>query len=137
MKILVIGGTGKVGSLVCKELRKRGADVRAFCRKPTTSLGQDVEIVNGDLLNPPSLQKALEGIDKVYLMNDGAAEEFPQGIIAYDLVRQMKIKHIAYQSVFRAERFNDVPHLHAKLAIENAIRAFDVPFTFLRPNYFM
>ncbi len=123
--------------MVCKELRKRGTDVRAFCRKPTTALGPEVEIVTGDLLNPPSLEKALQGIDKVYLMNDGAAEELPQGLIAYDLVKQMKIKHIVYQSVFKADRFKDVPHLHAKLAIENAIREFDVPFTFLRPNYFM
>lgn len=33
MKILVIGGTGKVGSSVVKELRKRDATVRALVRK--------------------------------------------------------------------------------------------------------
>ncbi len=137
MKTLVIGGTGQVGSLVCKELLKRGAEVRAFCRKPSQSLPPEIEIVTGDLLDPPSVLKALQGIDKVYLMNAGAAEELTQGIIAYDLAKQMKIKHIVYQSVFRAERFKDVPHLHAKLAIESAIREFDVPFTIIRPNYFM
>lgn len=137
MKTLVIGGTGNVGSRVCKELRKRGAEVRAFCRKSTTSLPSEIEIATGDLLDPPSLEKALQDIDKVYLLNSGAAEEFTQGIIAYDLIKQMKIKHIVYQSVFGAEKFKDVPHLHAKLAIESAIREFDVPFTIIRPNYFM
>jgi hypothetical protein len=38
--------------------------------------------------------------------------------------------------VFRVERFKDVPHFASKLAIESAIREFDVPFTIIRPNYF-
>ncbi len=33
MKIHVTGSTGKVGSVVLKELLKRGADVRVFVRK--------------------------------------------------------------------------------------------------------
>ena len=33
MKILAIGGTGKVGSAVVNELVRRGADVRALVRK--------------------------------------------------------------------------------------------------------
>jgi len=137
IKILVIGGTGQVGSLVCKELLKRGADVRAFCRNPTTSLSPEIEIVTGNLLEPLSVQNALQGVDKVYLMNTVFPEELAQGLIAYDLIKRAKIKHIVYQSVFRAERFRDVPHLASKLAIESAIREFDVPFTIVRPNYFM
>jgi uncharacterized protein YbjT (DUF2867 family) len=38
--------------------------------------------------------------------------------------------------VFRVEHFKDVPHFASKLAIERAIREFDVPFTIIRPNYF-
>jgi uncharacterized protein YbjT (DUF2867 family) len=38
--------------------------------------------------------------------------------------------------VFRVEHFKDVPHFASKLAIESAIREFDVPFTIIRPNYF-
>ena len=34
MKVLVIGGTGHVGSEVVKELNKRDADVRVLVRKP-------------------------------------------------------------------------------------------------------
>lgn len=36
MKILVIGGTGKVGAEVVKELQKRKADIRLFVRKDGT-----------------------------------------------------------------------------------------------------
>jgi uncharacterized protein YbjT (DUF2867 family) len=38
--------------------------------------------------------------------------------------------------VFRADRFKDVPHFASKVAIENAMHEFDIPFTILRPNYF-
>jgi uncharacterized protein YbjT (DUF2867 family) len=41
-----------------------------------------------------------------------------------------------YHSVFRVEHFKDVPHFASKLAIESALREFEVPFTILRPNYF-
>ena len=47
------------------------------------------------------------------------------------------MKHIVYHSVFRVEHFKDVPHFASKLAIESAIQEFDVPFTIIRPNYFM
>jgi uncharacterized protein YbjT (DUF2867 family) len=35
------------------------------------------------------------------------------------------------------DHFKDVPHFASKLAIENALREFDVPFTIIRPNYFI
>jgi uncharacterized protein YbjT (DUF2867 family) len=38
--------------------------------------------------------------------------------------------------VFRAEHFPGVPHFASKVAIEKAIKAFEVPFTIMRPNYF-
>jgi uncharacterized protein YbjT (DUF2867 family) len=56
--------------------------------------------------------------------------------IAYDLAKKLKVKHIVYHSVFRVEHFKDVPHFASKLAIESALREFDVPFTVIRPNYF-
>jgi uncharacterized protein YbjT (DUF2867 family) len=52
-------------------------------------------------------------------------------MIAYDLARKLKLKHIAYHSVFRVDHFKDVPHFASKLAIENAIREFNVPFTII------
>ena len=35
------------------------------------------------------------------------------------------------------DSFKDVPHFASKLAIESALREFDVPFTIIRPNYFI
>jgi uncharacterized protein YbjT (DUF2867 family) len=136
MKILVTGGTGHVGSQVVKELRKRGAEVRVLARKKTPSLPDGVEVAVGDLLDPVSVQKALDRVDKLYLLNAVTPDELTQGLIAYGLAKKLKLKHIVYHSVFRVEDFKDVPHFASKLAIESALHEFDVPFTVIRPNYF-
>jgi uncharacterized protein YbjT (DUF2867 family) len=136
VKILVIGGTGHVGSEVVKELNKRDADVRVLVRKPDVESLPGVEMVVGDLLDPVSIDRALQGVDKLYLLNAVTPDELTQGLIAYDLAKKRKLSHVVYHSVFRVEHFKDVPHFASKLAIEGALREFDVPFTIIRPNYF-
>jgi uncharacterized protein YbjT (DUF2867 family) len=96
-----------------------------------------VETAIGDLIDPVSVAKALEGVDKLYLLNAVLPDELTQGLIAYDLAKKLKLRHVVYHSVFRVEHFKDVPHFASKLAIESALREFDVPFTIIRPNYFM
>jgi len=91
----------------------------------------------GDLIDPVSVEKAMAGVDKLYLLNAVLPDELTQGLIAYDLAKKLKLRHVVYHSVFRVERFKDVPHFASKLAIESALREFDVPFTIIRPNYFM
>src|ERR1700690_287218 len=137
MKALVTGGTGRVGSAVVRELKKRNIDVRVLARKADETLPDGVELALGDLMDPISVHKALEGVDKLYLLNAVTPDELTQGLIAYDLAKRLKLKHIVYHSVFRVEPFKDVPHFPSKFAIESAIREFDVPFTIIRPNYFM
>jgi uncharacterized protein YbjT (DUF2867 family) len=119
-----------------KELKKRKADVRILVRKQETPPPEGVQVMVGDLLDPVSVEKALHGVDKLYLLNAVTPEELTQGLIAYGLARKLKLKHIVYHSVFRVEHFRDVPHFASKLAIESALREFDVPFTVIRPNYF-
>ena len=136
MKILVTGGTGNVGAEVVKELLKRNADIRLLVRKQDAATPNGVEVAIGDLLDPVSVRKALDGVEKLYLLNAVSPDELTQGLIAYDLAKRLKLKHVVYHSVFRVDRFKDVPHFASKLAIENAMREFDVPFTVIRPNYF-
>ncbi len=136
MKILVIGGTGRVGSEVVKELKKRHAEIRVLVRKPGVESVSGVETVVGDLLDPVSIDRALQGVEKLYLLNAVTPDELTQGLIAYDLAKKRKLSHVVYHSVFRVEHFKDVPHFASKFAIESAIREFDVPFTIIRPNYF-
>ena len=136
MRILVIGGTGNVGGEVVKELQNRNADIRLLVRKEGDGSPKGVEVAIGDLLDPVSVQKALHGVDRLYLLNAVSTDELTQGLIVYDLAKRLMLKHIVYHSVFRVEHFKDVPHFASKLAIETALREFDVPFTIIRPNYF-
>src|ERR1700683_1265094 len=107
IKILVIGGTGHVGSEVVRELKKRDANVRVLVRKPDVKSLPGVETVAGELLDPVSIEKALQGVDKLYLLNAVTPDELTQGLIAYDLAKKCKLSHVVYHSVFRVEHFKE------------------------------
>ena len=136
MKILITGSTGNIGSLLIQELKQRNVQIRALVRRADAKLPAGVEAAVGDLLDPVSFEKALEGVDKLFLLNGVVADELTQGLIAFGLAKKHKLKHVVYNSVFNAEHFKDVPHFAAKLAIESALKEFAVPFTIIRPNYF-
>ncbi len=66
---LVTGATGHIGNVVIRELMIRGKKVRAFVLpgEDLTPLdGLDVEIVEGNVLDPASLSSAMKGIQTVY-----------------------------------------------------------------------
>jgi uncharacterized protein YbjT (DUF2867 family) len=136
MKILVTGGTGKVGTELVKALQSRGASVRVLSRNKDAKLAAGVEAAVGNLLDPDSVRKALEGVDKLFLLVANAADELTQALLAFNVAREAKVKHLTYLSVYQAERFPDVPHFIAKHTVETALKAFEIPFTILRPGYF-
>lgn len=100
MAILVTGSTGKVGSEVLKEPGKRNVTVRALVRKPNAKLPKGVEAIVGDLLDPVSVEKALDGADNLYLLNGVVPDELTQGLIAYGLAKKPKLNHVVYHSIF-------------------------------------
>lgn len=137
MKVLVTGATGNVGGHLVKNLHKRGADVRALARKPeAVKFPAGVEVVAGDLTDPEAIRAACKGIDKLFLLNAVVADELTQALITYGIAKRSGIKHVTYVSIFNADRFRDVPHFASKVAVENALREFGVPYTILRPGYF-
>jgi uncharacterized protein YbjT (DUF2867 family) len=137
MKTLVIGGKGNVGSAVVSELLKRKAHLRLLVRKPEGSATDGIEVVQGDLLDPPSVRRALEGVDKLYLLNAVTPDELTQALIAIDLAHRAGLKQMVYHSVYKADHFKDVPHFASKAAVEEMLKTFRLPYTILRPNYFM
>ncbi|MFJ8043469.1 condensation domain-containing protein [Kitasatospora sp. NPDC096147] len=65
--VLLTGGTGGVGAAVLQELTARGLPVRALARPESAHLvaADGVEIAEGDLGDPDSLRRAVEGVDAV------------------------------------------------------------------------
>lgn len=69
MKALVTGGTGFLGAHLVRELLNGGASVRALVRGGSDRrnlAGIDAEIVEGDLLDRPSLARAIKGCDTLF-----------------------------------------------------------------------
>ncbi len=72
MKILVTGGTGRVGANLAKILLMQGHDIRAFVYPGDASRahkleGWDhVEIIEGDLRNQDDVRQAVTGVDAIY-----------------------------------------------------------------------
>ena len=69
MRSLVTGASGFIGSHIAEYLKKQGEDVVALVRKTSNveflnSIG--VELRYGELIDPDSLKKAMEGVDVVY-----------------------------------------------------------------------
>ena len=66
MRVLITGGTGKLGPRVCETFLKDGFDVRLLLhRKRVKGLGANPEIVWGDVAQPDSVRTAMEGVDAV------------------------------------------------------------------------
>jgi uncharacterized protein YbjT (DUF2867 family) len=81
-RILVTGATGYIGGRLVPRLLERGYRVRCLARDPRKLAGRwtegEVEIARGDVLDPSSLDSALDGVDAafylVHAMGGGGAK---------------------------------------------------------------
>ena len=135
--ILVVGGTGTVGGQVLSRLVARGAQVRAMARNPTAArFPPRVEVMQGDLTLPQTLDSCLNGIDTVFLV--WAA---PPAAVAPALERIAKhARRIVLLSapIKTAHPLFQQPNpLQAMFAqIERLIETSGLQWTFVRPGMF-
>ena len=143
--ILVTGATGRQGGAVVRHLRARGASVRALTRDAASAraraLAADgVELVTGDMEDPPSLEQAMRGSYGAYSVQDftvGTEREVRQGTNVADAARAAGVEHLVYSSVGGAERDSGIDHWDSKWKIEQHIRRLGLPATVIRPASFM
>jgi uncharacterized protein YbjT (DUF2867 family) len=70
-RTLITGGSGYVGGKLIPLLEAEGVPLRCLARKPEKlrpSVGPDTEVVEGDVLDPPSLERAMQGVDCAYYL---------------------------------------------------------------------
>jgi uncharacterized protein YbjT (DUF2867 family) len=133
MKIVVIGGTGLIGTQLCKILRESGHDVVPA----TPSTG--VNAVTGE-----GLQAALQGAEVVVdvanspSFEDAAVLEFfeKSGRNLAAAEKTAGVKHHVALSVVGTERMLESGYFRAKMAQEELIKKSGVPFTILRATQF-
>lgn len=138
MNVLVIGGTGTVGSQVAENLVKRGARVKVLTRNPNIKnrLPDSVSICSGDLESPDSLGAAFYQADAVFVAIALSPTETAQGLTAVEAAKRAGVKKIVYLSVPMPEDSKHIPHFKSKIPIEEAIHQSGAMYTILRPNNF-
>jgi uncharacterized protein YbjT (DUF2867 family) len=138
MKILVLGGTGTVGSQVVRELLDAGADVSVLTRNEenTAKLPSGVKAEIGDLREPSTIRSVFNGKDGVFLLNAVSQTETNEGLMAVNGLNFGGVKKVVYLSVPAIEDAPHLPHIGSKMAIEYAIKKTGIPYTILRPNSF-
>lgn len=138
MYILVIGGTGTVGSQVVRELLARRLKVRVLTRsaEKAKNLPKEAQAVIGDLLNPDTVRAVFKGVDGVFMLNAVSPTETNEGLMALAGMRLSGVSRIVYLSVHNVEEAPYLPHFGAKLPIETVIKSSRMGYTILRPNNF-
>jgi uncharacterized protein YbjT (DUF2867 family) len=150
-KILLIGVTGGMGSNVVKGfIEQKSVNLRAITRKidfqrlPLAKLNNlGVELVEADLDDGASLEKALVGISSIYChaLAPDSTKPDPQEIErAKRLARaakQANIAHFVYNSAGGVDRHSGVGHIQQKYEVEKVLKQADIPTTMLRACLFM
>jgi uncharacterized protein YbjT (DUF2867 family) len=133
MKIVVIGGTGLIGSNLVERLRKDGHEPLAA--SPNTGV---------DALTGEGLADALEGAQVVVdvanapAWEDAAVLEFFQTSSRNLLAAEAAagVGHHVALSVVGADRLPESGYLRAKLAQEELVKAGPIPYTIVRATQF-
>jgi uncharacterized protein YbjT (DUF2867 family) len=133
MKFVIIGGSGLIGSKVCKNLQNLGHEVIS------ASPSSGINVISGE-----GLADALKGADVVVdvanspSFEDHAALHFFE-TAGHNLFAAEKVagtKHHVALSVVGTERMLDSGYFRAKMAQEKLIKASGVPYTILRATQF-
>lgn len=134
MKIVVVGGTGLIGSKIVALFRARGDDVTA------ASPGNGINSVSGE-----GLEEALTGASVVIDVTNApssagsAAKVFfetsSRNLLAVE--RLAGVRHHVALSIVGADRVVGQGYYRAKIAQEQLIKASGVPYTLVRAAQFL
>jgi uncharacterized protein YbjT (DUF2867 family) len=137
MNYLITGATGEIGTRVVQGLLARGERPRVFVRdakKARARYGDRVDVTVGDLGDAGSLQAALRGVEKLFLVNSGP-EIAGRDKTAAEAAKAEGVKHLVKLSSMDTQQQIGTGAWHARG--ESAIRESGMAFTFVQPTGFM
>jgi uncharacterized protein YbjT (DUF2867 family) len=135
--ILVTGATGNNGQEVVRQLTAAGQRVRALVRAPAEAAkvkGPNVELAAGDFDKPGTLEAALRGVDKAFLLTP-VAEHFVHWQRTFiEAAQRAGVKHLVKFSGMGADVRAEIELLRLHGETDDLLRRSGVPFTILQPN---
>jgi uncharacterized protein YbjT (DUF2867 family) len=140
MNVLVTGATGTVGAHVVRELGERGVAVRAFVRDPVRAadlLGADVELAVGDFADRSSVDRALRGVDRLFLACGNVPAQVEHECAVIDAARAAGVGRVVKLSGPRPALDSPVPFERWHAEIERHLVRSALPYVLLRPSTYM
>ena len=148
MQVLVVGGTGTLGRQIARRALDDGHQVRCMVRTPRKAAFLQewgCELTRGNLLEPDSLDYALDGVDAVIDASTSRPDD-PKSIYTTDwdgkvnLLRaceRAEVKRFVFLSLLGAHRHRSVPLMDIKACTENLLESSDFDYTILQVAAFM
>ncbi|WP_410768897.1 SDR family oxidoreductase [Fontibacillus sp. BL9] len=126
--ILITGASGIVGREVVKELEFKGISYKIASRQ------KGGEHIYFDFRDPLSFRPALHGVKKLFLLRPPELADARKYFLpVIKAAKEEGVEHIVFLSLLGAEKNPVVPHSK----IEKFIKKSGIPYTFLRPSFFM
>jgi uncharacterized protein YbjT (DUF2867 family) len=138
--ILVTGATGTVGSIVLRKLTARRLPVRALVRDPQRAfklLGEGIDYVQGDLLDPGSLVAPLAGVAAAFLATSANEQMARQECNFLEAARASGLPRLVKLSAYGARVGAGLPLFGWHAQSEATLRDTGIPATVLQPAMFM
>jgi uncharacterized protein YbjT (DUF2867 family) len=136
--ILVTGATGNTGSALLPLLAAHGVAVKAMIRDGGTPLAvRSATPVVADFDDPASLQTALQGVTRAYLVTPSSSDAQVQQVRFAELAARAGVRQVVLLSQFAADEGSPVRFLRYHAAVERRVRELGLGYTILRPNLFM
>jgi uncharacterized protein YbjT (DUF2867 family) len=146
--ILVTGGTGFVGGHVVRALRDAGRRVRVLVRDPGAAGELEAlgcELVEGDMTEPETLGRALDGVACVIhlvAIRQGKDEQFERIMSRgtrdlVDAARGAGVGRFVHMSALgtNEETKDLVPYYRAKWEMEQTVQGSGLPYVVFRPSF--
>ena len=137
--ILVTGATGQVGREVVRQLAAESEPVRALVRDPARASHirlPGVDVVIGDMGRPETLDPALLGVDRVFLLSPADPEQVTlQGNVVQACKRAGVARIVKISVAGGPDAATQIGRWH--WTTEKQIEASGLGFTMLRPTLYM